>query len=236
MRFIHIIHPTRSRPEKSVETINNFIRKSDQPGEVMVTVCLDDSDPSIKDYWNLYRSDCSVHWGIVQLDNKSSVEAINNGYKNSLLFDAEDQIIMVVSDDTDCFPGWDTAIFKALEGKTDFILKTQDGIQSWIITFPILDRAYYNRTGYIYHPDFEHMFCDTWMSVMADVTGRRVTSKLLFPHLNDSIKDDVRKKTDATWAQGEKTFINLCKSLPKEDLRKITDISMINWLRNKGVR
>lgn len=229
--MISIIHPSRGRAQKSFETMKKWVECSSLSMEIIVS--LDHDDIHLKEYENLYHQDpfFTTQTTLLFENNVSSVAAINHGAKH-----AKGHIIIVVSDDTDCYKGWDNDLYKVLDGKYDFILKTQDGIQPWIITMPVMDRAYFNRTGHIYHPGFEHMFCDTWMSVMADVTGRRITSNLLFPHLNDSIKDDVRKKTDATWAQGEKTFINLCKSLPKEDLRKITDQSMINWLRNKGVR
>jgi hypothetical protein len=115
-------------------------------------------------------------------------------------------------------------------------LKTQDGIQPWIITMPVMDRKYFDRTGYIYHPSFDHMFCDTYMSCVADINGRRITSQLVFPHNNDSIKDDLRKRTDATWKQGEETFIKLMKQFTPEERSRISDVSMKNWLRNKGVR
>lgn len=230
--MISIIHPSRGRPKKSFETYTKWSDNAKYPSGVN-WLCSLDWDDDIGAYVEAYSPNGFPIMSPIINKNKSSVEAINYAAKH---WRCDGDILMVVSDDTDCFPDWDVALLNEVEGKTDWILKTQDGIQPWIITFPIMHRAYFNRTGHIYHPDFEHMFCDTWMSVMADVTGRRITSKLLFPHLNDSIKDDVRKKTDATWSQGEKTFINLCKSLSKEDLRKITDQSMINWLRNKGVR
>lgn len=203
MRFIHIVHPTRSRPKKSVQTINKFVRLSDHPGEVMVTVCLDDSDPRLKDYWNLYRSDCSVHWGIVQLNNKSSVEAINNGFKNSNLYEAPDQIIMVVSDDTDCFPGWDTVILKTTEGKSDFLLRVSDGHQKRICTLPIMDRVYYNRFGYIYNPIYSHSWADTELTEVSYQLGRIIVrNDIVFPHLHPEVtkepKDDLYKRNDLT--------------------------------------
>ena len=54
--------------------------------------------------------------------NRSCVEAINKAAEI-----ARGDILIVVSDDTDCFPGWDTALLKEVEGKEDWILKTQDG-------------------------------------------------------------------------------------------------------------
>lgn len=238
-RFIHIVHPTRSRPEKSVETINDFVRKSDHPGDVMVTVCLDHSDPRIDDYWKLYRSDCSVHWTIDQRDNKSSVEAINNGFKNSLLATAKEQIIMVVSDDTSCLRGWDTVIYNETYGKEDFILKTLDGIQPWIITNPILDLTYYNRFGYIYYPGYQHLFCDTELTCVADILGRKITSNLLFPHNHYSIGkatlDSVYSKNDRTNEQGEKLFLErYARNFDLPPGNKIQDNGMIEWLKKRN--
>lgn len=232
MSRISIIHPSRSRPHKSIDTIGKWLSNAFFGIDLIeVIVVIDSNDPDKDSYVKEYSICDPDRLKLVMNTTSGSVNAINLGATI-----ARYDVLMVVSDDTHCFGNWDVALLNEVEDKTDWILKTQDGIQPWIITMPVMDRVYFNRTGHIYHPGFEHMFCDTWMSVMADVTGRRITSNLLFPHLNDSIKDDVRKKTDATWAQGEKTFINLCKSLPKEDLRKIKDQSMINWLRNKGVR
>lgn len=239
-RFIHIVHPTRSRPERSVATINKFVKSSDDPGEVMVTICLDDSDPRIEEYWKLYRSECSCHWAIDQRDNKSSVEAINEGFKNSLLATAKGQIIMVVSDDTDCFKGWDTALYKETEGKEDYILKTQDGIQNWIITNPVLDLKYYQRFGYIYYPGYQHLFCDTELTCVADILGRKITSNLLFPHNHYSIGkatlDSVYSKNDRTNEQGEKLFLErYARNFDLPQGYKIQDKGMIDWLKKRHV-
>lgn len=239
-RFIHVVHPTRSRPERSISTINKFVKSSDDAGEVMVTICLDDNDPRIDDYWKLYRSECSCHWAIDQRDNKSSVEAINEGFKNSLLATAKGQIIMVVSDDTDCFKGWDTALYKETEGKEDYILKTQDGIQNWIITMPVMDLKYYQRFGYIYYPGFSHLFADTELTCVADILGKKIISNLLFPHNHYSIGkatlDSVYSKNDRTNEQGEKLFLERYArnfDLPKGN--PILDRGMIDWLKKRRV-
>lgn len=204
---------------------------------------LDEDDPSLNEYLSLYPSyfhrdklKTNVAFDIMHLivvnRNRSAVDAINNAAKVCY-----GEILIVVSDDTDSFDPWDMAIEKETKGKHDWVLKTQDGIQDWIITMPVMDRTYYNRFGYIYDPDFLHMFCDTWLTVQADISGRKLTSNLKFPHLNGSIQDDLRKRCDATWDQGEKTFIQKVRNTPVEDLNKITDRGMKNWIRNKtGIR
>lgn len=225
--MISILHPSRGRPDESFSTILSWNIFANIRDNLEVIISLDSDDPELSKYQERFKSkDTIVN------KNRSAVDAINNAAKI-----ATGDIFIVVSDDTGCTHSWDTTILKQTEGKTDWILKTQDGIQPWIITMPIMDRAYYNRTGNIYSPDFEHMFCDTWMTVMADISGRKITSPLNFPHLNGSIKDEVRKRSDATWRQGESMFIKKIRQLPIEDLRKITDPAMKNWIRNKaGIR
>lgn len=225
MKF-SIIHPSRSRPDKSAKTIDTWILYADGDPEVILS--LDEDDP----LRNAYRT---AYTEMIVLNNKSSVEAINNAAKI-----AKGEILIVVSDDTDCFPGWDTAILKEVQGKTDWILKTQDGIQKWIITFPVIHRDYYNRFGYIYHPSYKHLFCDTELTCVADITGRKITSNLLFPHNHYSIGksqiDDVYRKNDATNTEGENIFIERYKrnfDLPKGG--KIQGQAMIDWLIKRNV-
>jgi hypothetical protein len=230
--MISIIHPSRSRPEKSYNTYRKWSDSAQYPDGVK-WLCSLDWDDDISAYMDAYTVNGFPVMSPIINKNRSCVDAINNAAKH---WRCDGDILLVVSDDTDCFSGWDTALLKAVEGKTDWILKTDDGIQPYIITMPCMDRAYYNRTGYIYHPDFEHMFCDTYMTCVADITGRKITSNLMFKHLNDTIKDDLRKRTDGTWQQGQDTFIRLMKQFSRADIQKIQDRQMIRFLRNNGVQ
>lgn len=189
-------------------------------------VSVDENDLELQEYRSWYEGHITIN------PNRSAVDAINNAAKI-----AKGDILIVVSDDTEPCNAWTEYLYHEANGKTDWILKTQDGIQPWIITMPVMDKVYYNRTGNIYDPDFDHMFCDTWLTVQADISGQKITSNIVFPHLNDSIKDQVRVRSDATWQQGERTFVQKIKNTPIEDLRKITDLAMKNWIRNKtGIR
>lgn len=230
---ISLIHPSRGRPQKSFETYSKWNAATKYPDGAH-WLCSLDWDDDVGEYVNAYSPNGYPIMSPIISKNKSAVEAINNAAKH---WRADGDIFIVVSDDTEPIQNWDIKIRQEVEGKTDWILKTQDGIQPWIITMPVMDRAYYNRTGNIYDPSFDHMFCDTWLTVQADISGRKITSNLKFPHLNDSIKDELRERTNGTWRQGEETFIRLIKSVPIEDLKKITDVAMKNWIRNKtGIR
>lgn len=234
--MISILHPSRSRPEKSFETIKKWIERAGSES-IEVIISLDTTDPTGGLYGSFYLDCPPCNRAFVYGDNRSAVDAINNAAKQ-----AKGDILIVVSDDTDCPENWAVDLLKYTTNKTDFIAKTDDGIQDWIITMPIMDRTYYNRFGYIYHPDYLHMFVDTHMSCVADLTGRRIRIPMTFKHLHYSVgglqKDAVSEKADSTWAQGEALFIQQAKNnfgLVNPPGR-ITNISYINWLRSKGVK
>lgn len=226
-RMISLIHPSRSRINKSKLTTHDWRSKA-SGREFELIVSIDQDDPQLAEYKTWYGLMAVVN------KNRSAVDAINNAAKV-----ARGDIFIIVSDDTEPIKDWDLKILKEVEGKTDWIIKTKDGIQPWIITMPIMDRAYYNRTGYIYHPDYLHMFADTELTCVADITGRKIKSNLLFPHKHYSVTkeppDGVNKKADATWAQGEKLFLERYKrnfDLPPGN--PIQDQGMINWLNRKA--
>lgn len=203
MSLISLIHPSRSRPEKSFETVQKWIERA-RGVEVELIVSLDEDDPMLQSYHERHVARLTVN------KNRSAVDAINIAATK-----AKGDILIVVSDDTDCPEDWAALLLKEVEGKSDWILKTQDGIQSWIITMPVMDRVYYNRFRYIYHPDYLHMFCDTELTCVADMTGRKIISNLTFAHQHYSTgayeKDGVSEKADATWQQGENLFLSRYK-------------------------
>lgn len=240
--MISIIHPSRSRPKKALEAFHKW---SDHSPEERYIISLDYDDPHLQEYlnimpgyftlWSDTQKQPSQNAYIVVGKNRSAVDAINNAARFA------QGIFVVISDDMEPCKNWHyeiNTISKAHGYNIPWILKTYDGIQPWIITLPIMNQAYYEMFGYIYHPDYLHMFCDTELTCVADITGRKITSNLLFPHKHYSVTkeppDEINKKADATWAQGEKLFLGRYKrnfDLPKGG--KIQDKGMIDWLQRK---
>lgn len=229
--MISILHPSRGRPEKSVETFKKWMSHSQASDRVEFILSMDNDDKTREEYLKLY-------WNLpVKLTsdwNRSAVDAINNAAKI-----ANGDVLIVVSDDTEPCDAWIEYIYHEANGRKDWIMKTQDGIQPWIITMPVMDRAYYNRFGYIYHPDYLHMFCDTELTCVADITGRKIKSNLMFKHNHYSVTkeqpDEINKKADSTWAQGEKLFLERYKrnfDLPPG--KPIEDNGMIRFLERKA--
>lgn len=225
---ISLILPSRNRPEKALAASNKWRSAAGLDCEFILS--LDHDDTKLDEYLE------SINCSKLISENRSAVDAINNAAKV-----ATGDVLVVMSDDFDCPANWAMQIVDATDGKTDWIAKTPDGIQKWIITLPIMDRVYYNRFGYVYHPDYLHMFCDTELTCVADLTGRKIDLTIPFNHehysTGKSVKDEVSIKADATWNQGEKLFIERAKR--NFDLvnypGKITSQEYINWMKMKGV-
>lgn len=82
---------------------------------------------------------------------------------------------------------------------------------------PVMTRDYYESKGYIYHPDYTHMFCDTHLTHVADIEKKLIfRNDLVFPHnhysTGKSKKDAVNIKNDSTWAQGEAAYLRHCRN------------------------
>lgn len=159
-------------------------------------------------------------------ENKTAIEAINNA-ASQLDF----KLLVVVSDDFDCFKNWDEKILTAVKSKSNFVLKTFDGLQKWIVTLPIMDREYYDSFGYVYYPGFQHLFADTELTTVAEYTNRLIIrNDIVFKHVN--IHDSQHKGTDSTWKQGEKLYLERFKTnFGVEKKKEISDINHLRWLQ-----
>lgn len=178
--------------------------------DIELIVSIDDNDRYKHNYLQFYSHFDQSKTKIISNPNRSAVDAINNGAK-----EAKGDILIVVSDDSDCPDNWVNTINVATRGKKDFVLKVDDGVQQWIVTMPIMDREYYNRFGYIYYPEYRHMFVDTDFTHVADILNRIIwRNDILFPHLHYSVtrvrsdKDEVSIKADATWQEGKALYLS----------------------------
>lgn len=210
---ISIIHPSKGRPEMAVKTAKKWldsIRGDKSKIEYIFSLDIDDVgmfdnySPAIK------TLDVSRIFKVITYRNynRSAIDAINHAAKLS-----SGKLIVVVSDDFDCFVGWDIWLLSHLYDKEDYVVKTADTIQPFIITLPILDRKYYERFGYIYYPEYNHMYSDTEMSCVGHMLGKTINlsdAEHVFMHHHYSVggmaKDAINEKNDATYPQGEKLF------------------------------
>lgn len=212
---ISIIHPSRNRPEMAYRVAQKWINSMSGKYDMEYIMSIDDNDSQKNEYEKnaaLYffehKGKNKLTFKLLEFPNNSAIDAINNAAKLSRY-----NLIVVVSDDFDCFEGWDTWLMEKLKGQEDFLVKTSDGLQERLITLPIMDRKYYERFGYVYYPEYKHMFCDTEMTEVGHILGRVIDlrdDKYVFSHLHYTAgkmqKDEINEKNDATWNQGEALF------------------------------
>lgn len=226
---ISIIHPSRGRAERAFETFKRWTANPCCEFEYILS--LDTSDRMQSKYYELF-TDSGVR--IIVSQNRSAIDAINNAS-----YIADGDIFIQIAEDFDCPDAWGKKIIDAVGDKKDWIMKTNDGIQDWIITLPIMDREYYNRFGYIYFTEFLHMFCDTQLTCVADMTARKIEADITFTHNHYSTgrseKDAISQKADGTWEQGKKLFIeNFKRGFDlKETPGKIESQVYWDWIKGE---
>ena len=227
--MISLIHPSRGRPRKAFEAAMKWISMCGV-NDLDYILSIDEDEPFAPEYQRLFDQ-----YTYIVRPNSNAVEAINNAAK-----EAKGDLIVVMSDDFSCPDNWGQIIQKATRNKQDFLLKVNDGVQNWIVTLPIMDRKYYERFGYIYYPEYKHMFCDTELTHVADMTKRLIVrNDIVFRHNHYSVtrepKDDVTKKADSTWNQGKALYISRASKAFGTGLN-IFDLSgnakaHVEWLR-----
>jgi hypothetical protein len=248
---LSIIHPSRQRPDIAKQVYDNWMGKAANPDGIEYILSVDVTDPQRADYSYLFLGAVQIFSpsNMIFADdnltfclghNSSAIEAINNGAKQ-----ASGDLFIVVSDDFDCPKNWDVDLLKYLKGKSDFVVKTYDGLQPWIMTLPIMDRVYYERFGYIYYPGYNHMFCDTEMSHVADLLDKAIIVPMTFQHNHYTQpgglkRDAITTKNDRTWAQGEKLYLERLYrnfDIPEDDIKGVLRCNKehLSWLKSKGV-
>lgn len=175
--------PTRSRPQKVIQTLSTYMTLANNPSQIGVAISCDDDDNSMTR--NLVQEE--IHrvlrpaaWRRVFFGpNKSKIQACN---ANMEAIDWDWQIVVLVSDDMiPQIKGWDDVIRSHMISKfpdTDGILWFNDGFQGRNLnTLCIFGRKMYNSLGYIYHPEYKSLFCD---NEITDLCKGKLADKCLY--------------------------------------------------------
>lgn len=156
--------PTRSRPQKVLETLKTYIRLASHPEQLGIAVSCDTSDPSMINVFELQKAISKCAWSqIFYSDNRTKIQACNANM-NEISWDWD--IVVLVSDDMiPQIRGYDEVIRNHMIAKfpdRNGILWFNDGAQGdKLNTLCIYGRAFYESQGFIYNPEYKSLFCDT---------------------------------------------------------------------------
>lgn len=218
--MITIIHPSRNRAEKAFSTYKNWIGNC-VTDLVRYFVSI---EPDQEEEYSKYFAKQNIIIG----NNSTAIEAINNAAAK-----VEFDILIVVSDDFSSFKGWDKIILREVGHKSNYVLKTYDGLQKWIVTLPIMDREFYDSQNYVYYPGYKHLFCDTELTTVAEYTGRLIIrNDIVFPH--KPLNDQQHNNTDSTWNQGEQLYLERYKNnFWVSKTYEISDFNHRKWITQR---
>jgi hypothetical protein len=142
----------------------------------------------------------------------NKVAAINRDIeKTSFAWD----VIIQLSDDTECSPGWDEWIDRDL-ANLDGALWYFDGRQRRINTLSIIGRRcfYEVLNGVIYDPRFESVYCDNYQTDLLQKRGRLkyIHSPQVFRHAwKEENNDELMRHTEneAIYLKDKTTYLSL---------------------------
>lgn len=220
---MHILfkYASRSRPEKFFEGLHNIIDMAADKENFTVFCCLDANDQSM--FGEGMRMD-RVKAGLEALkegherlyldvgQSDSKVHAINRPLPSNIPWD----ILVNFSDDMRFTVfGYDEIIRDAIKHYgPDVFLHYPDSTAKHILpTMSIMDRTYFERDGYIYHPSYKSLWCDNEAIDVARMRGRyRFIEQQIFDHYHPAYGmvpwDEQYRRQQGLWEEDYQNYLN----------------------------
>ena len=166
--------PTRNRKNKFFKVLRQYQNLCEDLDNTYFLITLDNDDESmnpsdVEDIFNTFKN-IKVVYGT----SNSKIHAVNRDIE--LVNDWD--IVLLASDDmTPKVKGYDNIIrnkMKELYSDTDGILWFNDGhMGNTLNTLCILGKKYYDRFGYIYHPEYKSVWSDNEFMLVGNILGKQ---------------------------------------------------------------
>lgn len=209
---IGYVFASRERPVKFFNCLENIRNKSENDN-YFVIAAIDNDDPKLKEYCSPKKNypEVTMKFGI----SKNKVHAINRAAENLPPCD----IVCCHSDDMVFTKLWfDVLIREAMKihfPDTDGFLHFPDQKNAEkLCTYNIVGRKYFDRTGYIYNPAYESLFCDKEETEKAKLLKKYayIAHQIIehrHPRCGIGFKDALLKRTDSpeVYTRDRMTFV-----------------------------
>lgn len=169
---ISLLHATRGRPEQAVSCRNKWLSLADNPAAVEHIFGIDSDDNASLTSINTAR--------VISEAGKGCVAAWNLCAKAST-----GEILVQLSDDWEPVQGWDTILINEFQHATgEQVLAISDGARTDdLLCMAILNRARYEKQGFLFHPDFFSVYSDNYFTWCAQRDGVIKDAKhIVFEH------------------------------------------------------
>jgi hypothetical protein len=220
--------PTRSRPAKFMQVLEQYIMLANDTATITFLITYDDDDLTMNNSAVLDKLKALSNIIVKGGTSKNKIDAINRDMDKAPAWD----ICILASDDMICQKqGWDDDIRAAFEQSfpdTDGTLWFHDGdpatLKGELCTMCILGKKYYDRFGYIYHPDYTSLWCDNeYTKVAQELQRMKYFPEVLFRHVHFSntpnLKPDALMQKTQSYFEKDKAVFT-ARQLRGFDLKK----------------
>lgn len=191
---------SRSRPKKFFETLDTIFKLCKTDVYINCALDLDDESMNNDNVINQireYANKVNINWGL----SRNKVHAINRSAENL----PECSIVICQSDDMKWIEsGFDEQIINdcsTYAPDTDIFLHYYDGRQKNTSTLNIVGKKYFDRTGYIYNPEYISVYSDNEETEKSRLLGKyKFIDKVMFEHHHPihqkAVWDEQYRKTE----------------------------------------
>ncbi len=180
---ISCIHPT-CRPSQAREIRKVWLERSKNRENIEYLTCYDTKNK------DLFFAKKVIDANLIDYYHPESIGLVVK--TNYLAKFTKGKCIILSTDDTVPEKNWDEAIFNSANWDSEVVLNTSDGSEEkerrhYIIKGLIVSKIRYQKLGYIFHPELEHLFCDDFHSWISYRDGVVLEKKgILLEHTHPS--------------------------------------------------
>jgi len=211
--LISLLHTTARTPDGWVRAFCDWSDKAENPARIEYVLCVDRGALTLEQI-DAFRTrfNGAGHFGSFKIVENTGRPCAVDGW-NAAAAASTGKLLVTVSDDLFPPAAWDTGLLTACADlDRQAALEIEAGSGS-LMTFSILTRAYYERYGYIFFPEYLGMFGDNDFTETARRDGVVVDAKhLVFTHehpaYNTAAMDAIyaHQHRREAWAVGKATF------------------------------
>ena len=194
--------PSRERPKQFLKVLKMLDDKASDKNNINYLITLDSNDPSMQGIeHDINVNNVTISYG----KSDSKIHACNRDMEQNTGWD----IVILVSNDMEPqIDGWDEILRQSMlkyYPDTDGALWFNDGYQPRTCTLTVFGKKYYDRFGWLYHPDYHSLFCDNEQTEVGLASGKlKYLELVLFKH--EHFANNPRVKRDALYDRNEALF------------------------------
>lgn len=216
---IALIHPSYKRYQMALGIFKEWVSAADHPEQVEYLVGLDENDTTAAQYNGLHDTEEAKKLGRLQISVGDSTSSVTASLRCCKLISDTTELLFQISDDTAPIPHWDTVLLDLLKDVDNFkeikAIAVADGYWAFgtVFVHPIINRALYNKLGYLVYPEYTSMFADNDFTGVCRKLGCFIEApQLTFQHrhytkgLNAFDETYARRNNDGEFKYNERIY------------------------------